>query len=226
MTQVKICGLTTLNDAVYAAEMGADMLGFIFAPVSKRYITPAAAQPIIAAIRQQFTEKTPLCIGVFVVDSSVDAATINAQCRTSGVDAAQIVGLDDPEFLSNVEIPAYVCIRPETSEQASHEAALFQRNTRDTHLPTLQLDAFHPNLYGGTGQTTSKTVARLLSEKTERLMLAGGLTPDNVADYIRVVAPWAVDVASGTEASPGKKDPRKVRDFIQAAKSAAQPSVK
>jgi phosphoribosylanthranilate isomerase len=113
-----------------------------------------------------------------------------------------------------------MCLRPETPIQAIEEAARFEPQHQPPWLPTLQLDAFHPALYGGTGQTAPKDVARQLVRKTPRLMLSGGLKADNVAEYVRDVQPWAVDVASGTELSPGHKDHQKVRRFIQAAKSA------
>ncbi len=219
MTQIKICGLTNLDDALHAAGMGADMLGFIFAPVSKRYIAPEDAAPIITQVRQRYPDRTPLCVGVFVADETITPEIMLDQCRTSGVDAAQVVGMSDPAYLTALRFPSYACIRPETSAQAIREAERFARIDDILPLPTLQLDAFHPNLYGGTGETAPKAVARILSKQTPCLMLSGGLNPENVAEYVRDVRPWAVDVASGTEASPGKKDPTRVRDFIQAARS-------
>jgi phosphoribosylanthranilate isomerase len=218
MTVVKICGLTRYDDTLLAAQAGADLLGFIFAPVSKRHIDPAQAGTITRRLRETLGASTPLCVGVFVVENGTDAALINAQCEASRVDAAQLVGLSDLALPAGLDIPAYVCIRPATAEQAQREAELFERPDLPARLPTLQLDAFHPTLYGGTGATAAQEVIRQAAGQARRLMLAGGLTPDNVADAIRMARPWAVDVASGTEASPGQKDPGKVRDFIQAAK--------
>ncbi len=217
MTQVKICGITNLDDALLAAEAGADMLGFIFAEVSKRYITHETAHPIIEQVKE--LNHAPLCIGVFVVADGMSPADVLAQCQISGIDAAQIVDMSAPEFLTQLDFPAYGCIRPATPEQAMQETAQFEHLDQSPNLPTLLLDAFHPKLYGGTGHTAPKAIARAVSQQSSRLMLAGGLNPDNVAEYIRDVQPWAVDVASGTEATPGKKDPAKVREFIQAAKS-------
>ncbi len=216
MIIVKICGITTLADAQFAAENGADLLGFIFAPVSKRYISPQAARPIIDAIHAQYWAR---CVGVFVVEMDTTAADIEAICRESGVDAAQLVG----DFVDNVapmlQTPAYITIRPESAVEAQLLATIYERPDNPLHLPTLQLDAFHPNLYGGTGETAAIDVAQALAQQTQRLMLSGGLTPDNVAQYVAAVRPFAVDVASGTEAHPGQKDPAKVSRFIQAAKS-------
>lgn len=216
MTRIKICGLTNRQDALFAAQAGADLLGFIFAPVSKRYITPEAGQQIIAEIKASLGENAPICVGVFVTQASTPAM-IAAQCVVAGVDAAQIVGLDSVAWL-DVDVPAYACIRPETTEIATTQATLFEQLDLPEFLPSLQVDTFHPTLYGGTGETASEDVAKALSQRTRRFMLAGGLTPENVGHYVESVRPWAVDVASGTEASPGKKDLQKVRDFIEAVK--------
>lgn len=215
MTLVKICGLTRLEDALGAAEAGADMLGFILAPVSKRYVPPHQLRLIIERIKATFGDQAPLCVGVFVAPVDIDA-----DCQASGVDVAQVVGMTSRDELSGIQIPAYLCTRPETAEQALIEAAALQQSDLPLPLPTLQLDGFHPNLYGGTGHTQSLEVMQAVAQYTPRLMLAGGLTPDNVAHFVREVQPWAVDVASGTEASVGIKDHDKVRAFIQAAKEA------
>jgi phosphoribosylanthranilate isomerase len=218
MTVVKICGLTSVEDACFAAENGADMLGFIFAPVSKRYISPAQAAEIIAHVRERLGPPALLCIGVFVVTDERITGDIAAQCALSGVDAAQLVALADPGLLSRLGIPAYACIRPESPAQALQEAVCFEQVNLPGYLPTLQLDAFHPALYGGTGESASQEVIREVAARAQRLMLAGGLTPENVAGHILSARPWAVDVASGTETTPGRKDPAKVRAFIQAVK--------
>lgn len=218
MTHIKICGLTTFEDAHHAAQQGADMLGFIMAPVSKRYIKPEAAREIIRALRKALGNTTPLCVGVFVA-ADLSPAEVAAQCQTATVDAAQVVGLDDPGWLAGLAVPAYGCIRPATMDDALAQTRRFARPDLPDSLPTLQVDAFHPTLYGGTGQTTPDDVALTVRRHTARLMLSGGLTPDNVAGYVRRIRPWAVDVASGTEASPGRKDPQLVTAFIQAVQS-------
>ncbi len=216
MTVVKICGLTNLDDALFAAQQGAELLGFIFAPVSKRYITPKEAQPIVQAIHQQTQAR---CIGVFVVTDEVDAVQINQACQISGVDAAQVVGENLDNIVPLLQKPAYITIRPSSTVEAQLEATIYERLENPPYLPTLQLDAFHPDLYGGTGQTATLEIAKAVAQQTQRLMLSGGLTAENVAEYVTAIRPFAVDVASGTEAKPRYKDPEKVKRFIQAAKS-------
>jgi phosphoribosylanthranilate isomerase len=217
MSLVKICGLTQEADALAAAGFGADMLGFIMTPVSKRYIQPSHVRPIIETLRGQLGAFCPVCVGVFVTEDTTPSA-IMTDCETAGVDAIQIVGLQDPQWLTELPLPAYVCIRPTTPAEAHSAATLFERPDLPEPLPTLQVDTFHPALYGGTGETTPEGVALVLSYRIKRLMLSGGLTPDNVGDYVRRYNPWAVDVASGTEAAPGRKDLDKLQRFITTAK--------
>lgn len=221
MMQVKICGITTTEDALHAAAQGADMLGFIFADVSKRFVAPTEAQPIIAAVNAKYPAVR--CIGVFVVLPNMPAAKIDDAARRAGVHAAQIVGELTSEFLGALNTTYYVSSRPRTVEEAHSEAERFNHPMQRDDLPTLHLDAFHPTLYGGTGETAALDVARALAADTPRLMLSGGLNADNVADAIAQVRPWAVDVASGTEQAPGRKDPEKVTQFIQVAKRNVTP---
>ncbi len=216
MTRVKICGLTNLDDAKVAIEAGADFLGFIMAPMSKRYIEPATVATIIEPLRQEYGEAMPICVGVFVTKATT-AHEMEIHCKIAGVDVAQVVGVDSPDWLRG-QIPAFAAIRPESPEQASNEATAWENFALAKTMPTLLVDAFHPTLYGGTGETTADDVAIALQQQVTRLMLAGGLTPDNVADYVQKIQPWAVDVASGTEAFPGKKDHNKIREFIQAVR--------
>lgn len=217
MTKVKICGLTNLSDARLAVDAGADFLGFIFYMGSQRYIVPGKAGEIVAQLRGDYDQEMPVCVGVFVV-KDVTRAEISEACHASGVDAAQLVALPDPDWLDNLGVPAFAAIRPESALDASDQALRFERKALPEHLPTLLLDAFHPTLYGGTGHVASEAIAQSLKKSVKRLMLAGGLTPENVAHYVERTQPWAVDVASGTESAPGKKDHQKVRDFIGVVK--------
>lgn len=218
--RVKICGLTNAQDTLHAAECGADFLGFIMAPVSKRYITPQTAYTLIDTVRQKFGNQSPLCIGVFVAEDEFTPELISEYAHISTIDVAQLTSMPDKTFLQSIDVPAYASIRPETPAQAADQAAHFDRPDLDLSLPSIMLDTYHPTLHGGTGQTAPEAVARTIVAQTERLILAGGLNPDNVAHHITTIHPWAVDVASGTEASPGQKDPHKVHAFITAAKGA------
>lgn len=215
MTRVKICGLTHKEDALYASQAGADMLGFIFAEVSQRYIRPEHARPIIEQVKSTYPHI--YCIGVFVINPDTSAAEIDTACSAAGVDAAQVVGEFPASFWDDLKYPAYVTIRPASHNNVRQLSKRFERREQADFLPTLQLDAFHPNLYGGTGESTSLDIMKTVAAHSQRLMLSGGLNPNNVGKFVQHVQPWAVDVASGTEASPGKKDPLKVRRFIQAA---------
>lgn len=217
MTYIKICGLTNFHDACVAAQSGADFLGFIMAPMSKRYIEPATVATIIQPLRQELGEKMPICVGVFVTKGTTPHE-MEIHCQIAGVDVAQVVGVDDKAWLT-AKIPVYPSIRPETTEQATTEATQWENTDLPDKFPTLLVDAFHPTLYGGTGETTPDEVAITLQAQVQRFMLAGGLKPDNVADYVQKIQPWAVDVASGTEAFPGKKDHAKIKDFMQAVRS-------
>jgi phosphoribosylanthranilate isomerase len=218
--RVKICGLTNATDALHAAECGADFLGFIMAPISKRYITPQTAYTLIDSVRQKLGDHAPICVGVFVAEDEFTPDLISEHARISTIDLAQITSMPDKSFLQSIEIPAYASIRPETPAQAADQSAHFDRPDLDSSLPSIMLDTYHPTRHGGTGQTAPEAVARTIVAQTQRLILAGGLNPDNVAHHITTIQPWAVDVASGTEASPGQKNPHKVHAFITAAKGA------
>ncbi|MGE3538899.1 MAG: phosphoribosylanthranilate isomerase [Candidatus Tectimicrobiota bacterium] len=203
MTQVKICGITSATDAQAALEAGADMLGFIFYPPSPRSITPEQARAIVACLPQDVTT-----VGVFV-NESVD--TVTCMARTSGVRMVQLHGTESPALCAQVPWPVIKALRftaevqPEIMGQYTVEAFL--------------IEGFHPLLYGGGGvQADWHRVASL--HHYGRLILAGGLQPANVQEAIRIVRPYAVDVCSGVEATPGIKDWGKVRAFIQQAKTA------
>ncbi len=211
---VKICGITDLDDALCAVEAGADLLGFIFYPKSPRAVTPDAARRIVSEIRAQGARVR--CIGVFVNEPPAHMLRVLDEV---GLDAAQLSGQESPDDLRAMGGRAYKAIR--AWDDAG--AAFARSATGGEPLPDLLLDANHATLYGGSGQRADQSLAVYLARRY-RLMLAGGLAPDNVADAIRIVRPWGVDVASGVEASPGRKDPAKVRAFVAAARAALQPT--
>ena len=200
-TRVKICGITRLEDALEAVRLGADALGFNFWPGSKRFIAPADARRIIAAL-------PPLVVTVGVyVDPSHDEA--EAAAAISGVQVMQLHGDERPEACRAFQRPVVKALRvagPEVLEQLARYAG----------LAGILLDAASPG-YGGSGATFDWSIAREAARRVP-LLLAGGLTPDNVGEAIRAVHPWAVDVASGVESSPGVKDPDRMARFIRAAK--------
>ena len=210
-TKVKICGTTNFEDAHCATEAGADLLGFIFYPKSPRRIEAAAAKAIVSAIRQQMppTQAPPQMVGVFVNESLENVLHIMTEV---GLDLAQLHGDESPAFLraANAALSgrAYKALKASSAEVDAYIS---------TGAPALLLDANHPNLYGGSGLRADESIASQVAQRCQ-LLLAGGLTPDNVADAIRAVQPWGVDVASGVEAAPGRKDHQKVRHFVRAVR--------
>ncbi len=218
--KVKICGVTNAADAREAMAAGADMLGFIFFPKSPRYVTPEQVRTILAAEKHAKV----LTVGVFVNESPATVAQILNFC---GLDLAQLHGEETPATLglegsqSPLRGRAYKALRPRTLDEATDLArryALPVRLQGKGHIPAFLIDAYHPDRRGGAGVTGDWSLASALASQYP-LLLAGGLTPSNVALAAHSVRPWGVDVASGVEASPGKKDHAALRTFVAAAKA-------
>jgi phosphoribosylanthranilate isomerase len=218
--KVKICGITSLDDAMAAAAAGADYLGFIFYPASKRHVEVGAVRQIVAQLRAETDHATPTLVGVFVNESGPMMSQVLQECQ---LDLAQLSGDELPSLVGDRNSPVfgrcYKALRPTSLAEAEAEVEWFlpPASTR----PSLLLDTYHPTLPGGTGATGDWSISAELAESVPGLMLAGGLTIANVADAVRQVRPFAVDVASGVEASPGKKDHELVQTFIHRAKLAA-----
>ncbi|MFW5941013.1 MAG: phosphoribosylanthranilate isomerase, partial [Chloroflexota bacterium] len=218
--KVKICGITRLEDALTASQAGADYLGFILWPHSKRAISAQATRAISDALRQR--GDCPTLVGVFVDRSARETAQLLDEC---GLDLAQLSGKEPPSQVGDPQSPlygrSYKALQPQSLAEAEAEAEWYVPPQPAPGQPRLLLDAYHPTLPGGTGRTTDWALAAKLREIVPDLMLAGGLTPDNVAQAVAQVRPFAVDVASGVEASAGIKDAEKVRRFIEQAKQSA-----
>ena len=217
MTRVKICGLTNLEDALVAAGAGADYLGFILWPNSKRAADPAAVPGIVRQLRQR--PGCPLLVGVFVNSSAEEIASTLAEFD---LDLAQLHGDEVPAMIGDPSSPiygrAYKAIRPTSLEEAEADAEWYTPPERHLDIPALMVDTYHPALRGGTGETTDWEMAARLAASVPGFMLAGGLTPANVAGAVSQVKPFAVDVASGVELSPGKKDHNAVQAFVEAVR--------
>lgn len=218
MVFVKICGITNWDDAVQAVAAGADYLGFIFYERSKRFVNAETVRGIVTQLRGR--PACPQLVGVFVNDSAETIAHILDTCN---LDLAQLSGDELPKLVGDPDSPiygrCYKAIRPNSYLEAEADGDWFRAFSATNKLmPSILIDAYHPTEYGGTGQTGDWAIATQLRRKHPKLMLAGGLTPDNVAAAIAQVNPFAVDTASGTEASPGKKDHDKLRQFIANAK--------
>jgi phosphoribosylanthranilate isomerase len=221
---VKICGLTNLADAATAVAAGADYLGFIFYPPSQRAISPAVASAIVAKLRAG--ERCPVLVGVFVNETAETMARILDQCN---LDLAQLSGEEVPSLVgderSAIYGRCYKALHPTSLDEAEADAEWYlppqfssQPPARRPNRPALLIDTYHPTLRGGTGATGDWTISAELAKKVPNLMLAGGLTVANVAEAVRQVRPYAVDVASGIESAPGRKDHDQLRAFIKAAK--------
>lgn len=215
---VKICGVTTPDDALTVARLGADMIGLNFYPESPRYITPDVAREIYQHLESELGDERPVLVGVFV------NATYNQIFEVMSdayLDYAQLSGDESATVLEELDGRGYKAIRPPSEYLAVDDAKYYSREfVNDEKIPSLLLDAYNPKLYGGTGEQASTEVALAVKEHAPRLMLAGGLKPENVTERIRAIRPWGVDVASGVESAPGEKDPERVAAFIEAARSA------
>ena len=200
--QVKICGITNLADAQAAAQAGADALGFVFCRESPRYISIEDAASISRALAPGLTRA-----GVFVNATDDFVSRAARDCR---LNLLQFHGDESPEFCVQFGVRSMKAFR---MRDPSSLASL-QRYQTDAWL----LDAFSTRGLGGTGNRFNWELAVEARKMGRPIFLAGGLTPENVADAIRQVQPYGVDVSSGVEAAPGRKDHAKVRAFIQAAK--------
>lgn len=201
---VKICGVTSVNDGLAAAAAGADMIGLMFYTRSPRHVPWATATAIACALPPQVVK-----VGVFVDPTMETVERAIAEC---GVSLLQFHGDEPPDFCTQFGVMSLKAFR---IRDAASLGALPGYQT-DAWL----LDAFSPAALGGTGEKFNWELASEAKKLGRPIFLAGGLTPENVAEAVRRVQPFAVDVSSGVESTPGKKDPAKVRAFIAAVKSA------
>lgn len=200
MVKVKICGITSREDALLAVELGADALGFIFAS-SPRRITPQRAKEIIQ-ILPPFVDR----VGVFVNEEIFRVKEIAKFCCLTTL---QFQGDESPKYCTEFhqKIIKSFSVKDEVPREIS-----------DYRVDAYLLDTFSEKKRGGTGKTFNWEIAREVKKLYSPLILSGGLTPNNVKEAIRKVKPYAVDVAGGVEVSPGKKSREKLREFIQKVK--------
>lgn len=202
--EVKICGITNLDDAMAAVDFGADALGFVFFGGSPRYISHDKAGAIIKRLPSFATT-----VGVFVNEKNEEIEKITG---LTGIDVVQLHGNEPPE-MCNISRRIIKAIRVKSLESLDP-----LKNYKDK-VSAFLLDTFTPEILGGTGQIFNWDIA-VSAKQFGRIILAGGLTPDNVAEAVRRVRPYGVDVSSGVEIEKGKKDRKKMRLFIERAKRA------
>lgn len=205
--KVKICGITNREDAHAAVAAGADLLGFVFCEDSPRHVTVAEAAAIAQTVPPQVVR-----VGLFVNATEELVAEAMSAC---GLQLLQFHGDETPEYCRQFGAMSMKAFRMKDAETL--------RQLREYPTDAWLLDAFVPGQRGGTGHTFNWELAVAAVQLGRPVFLAGGLTPENVAEAVRQVRPFGVDVSSGVEAAPGKKDHAKVRAFVQAAKSVAGP---
>ena len=194
---IKICGLTSLEQALSCVELGADWLGLNCWSGSSRYITAEKALEIVDGLPESVST-----VGVFVNEST---DTLESIMRETGIDLAQLHGDETPENCKKITVPWFKAFRVSPSFQP--------QRIQDYGGETFLLDAYSKTHYGGSGQKIDWELASTVSAMG-KLILAGGLAPENVADAVNKVRPWGVDVCSGVESEPGIKDLLKVKEFI------------
>jgi len=208
VTAIKICGITRVQDALLAAASGADLLGLNFYATSPRYLRPERAAEIVQALRAVYPSGTgPLLVGVFV---NAPADHVQRVCERCGLDLAQLHGDESPEYAHELGLPYIV------GRRVGRPGAL---EGLDRYAPwAFLLDSYDLKRPGGSGAAWRWTDMRVALPRRSRLILAGGLVPENVQTGLGAVRPWGVDVSSGVESSPGVKDPGRVVDFIERVK--------
>jgi phosphoribosylanthranilate isomerase len=206
MTEIKICGITNLDDALAAYESGADALGFIFYPTSSRYVSPEKAKKIIENIPGEITR-----VGVFVNHRADEIKKIVEFCNLNLV---QLHGNETPKYCRQFPVSTLIkAFSPRTESDL--------QTLKDYPVRAILVDTYDPKLYGGTGKTSNWELASKIRE-SHPLILSGGLNIDNIMEAIETVHPNAVDINSGVETSPGRKDHNKIRKIIEIARQSSQ----
>jgi phosphoribosylanthranilate isomerase len=203
-TIVKICGITNVADGIAAAEAGADAIGLMFYEASPRNVSLQAAAQIARELPPYLIK-----VGVFVNATEEVVMRAIGEC---GLNIAQFHGAETPEFCALFPVMSVKAFRIRDADSL--------KSLPDYHTDAWLLDAYSSDKLGGTGERFNWDLALEAKNLGRPIFLAGGLTPGNVADAVRYVQPYAVDVSSGVESAPGKKDPEKVRAFVKAAKAA------
>lgn len=217
MTQVKICGIQRLDDALAAADAGADFIGLVFVPERPRRLHISAAQAIVEGLRRS-SEPIPQVVGLFADQSLEEVNGVIEDCR---LDLAQLCGRESLGYCSKVRCRVIKVVHVEADQSGEAEVGSLAQRIEEYrgagHLVTL--DRLVEGVQGGTGHSFDWSVAAQLACRGYSFLLAGGLSPENVARAVATVQPWGVDVSSGVETGSAK-DHEKIRAFVRIAKSA------
>ncbi|HYH87191.1 MAG TPA: phosphoribosylanthranilate isomerase [Pyrinomonadaceae bacterium] len=204
MTLVKICGITNAEDALAAVEAGAGLLGFNFYAKSPRYVSPMDARRIVERLPEGVKG-----VGVLVNE---DAEAVERIASEAGITTVQLHGDETPEFCSNLRGLSVIKALRVGKDFRVEDTSKFETDA-------VLLDAYVKNFRGGTGHTFDWSIARRTREVVLRLYLAGGLSAENVAEAVKSVRPYAVDVCSGVETAPGRKSFQLMRRFVEAVRA-------
>lgn len=209
MTMVKICGITRLEDALSAVDAGADWLGFVFYSASKRYIQPKSCMQIVNELCRR--NYAAVFVGVFVNEDLQNLQEIMAYC---GLNLAQLHGEESEADLEVLRHRGYKAIRSKNKTDLEY---LLKRYSSPGRIPQFLVDTYHESVFGGSGSVGDWMLAREAARKYP-IVLAGGLTPENVKEAVQQVCPWGVDVSSGVESHAGIKDSGKITAFVKNVK--------
>jgi len=205
-TRVKICGISSVEMALHAVDIGADAIGLVFYPPSPRHLELEAAAKIVKALPAFVT-----ATGLFVNE---DQQTVSDIIKYTGINLLQFHGKECPDYCMSFDFPYIKAISMKDGID------LFEEKQRYQNARSLLLDTYRPGVPGGTGEAFNWD--RVPVELAGDIILAGGLTADNVSDAIRQVRPYAVDVSGGVESAKGIKDPEKMTQFMRGVRSADQ----
>jgi phosphoribosylanthranilate isomerase len=214
MVRIKICGITSIEDARAAIAAGADMLGFNFYRPSPRFVDPPKVKEIIAALRSEADNDSVTMVGVFVNEPAPDS--LLRVVENTGLDAVQLHGDESVEFCQRLRqsLPGKFLIK------VLRVIGRFTPTETEAYdADAIMLDAFHNEMRGGTGEVFDWSIARAVRDLVPSLILAGGLSPENVGRAIAQVQPYAVDACSSLESAPGRKDARRMNAFVQAVRN-------
>lgn len=216
MTRFKICGLRDVDSALVAADAGADFIGFAFVHGVRRQLTLEQGRTIIPRLRQELGENRPGLVGLFA-DQHIDE--VNGIIEACGLDYAQLCGSEEPEYWDQVRanVIRKISVKPLASQQETVDATLAHVKEVVSRGNIAHLDSYKEGAFGGTGHAFDWDIAARIARDYD-VVLAGGLSPDNVVRAIQQVGPWMVDVSSGVE-TDGVKDHAKIRAFADSVRS-------